>query len=185
MQITAGKYRSLRLKTLPTTQTRPTSSLVKEAIFSSIGPYFTGGVMLDLFAGSGAMGLEAISRGFEFCYFADRNPAAVKIIRSNISTLAVQKQTLVWQLDFIAVLKKCVALNLKFDLIYLDPPYLQYDVNQLLASINAFDLLNEHGQIICETQKDQALLANYGIITRSKEKIFSLTKITFYQKGTE
>ena len=184
MRIIAGKYRSLKLVALKSNKTRPTSGIVKEAIFSSLGSYFDGGVMLDLFAGSGAMGLEAISRGMEFCYMADSNPAAVKVIRENIKNLNVTDQTMVWQLDFISVLKKCLALDLKFDLIYLDPPYLKYQGDQLLEMIAAFDLLKPFGMIILESRKEEVFKDSYAIIKKTKEKSYGKSKVTFFKKGS-
>ncbi len=184
MRIIAGKFRSLKLQTLKSNQTRPTSGIVKEAIFSSLGSYFDGGVMLDLFAGSGAMGLEAISRGMEFAYMADSNPQAVKIIKENVKNLKVANQTLIWQLDFISVLKKCLALNLKFDLIYLDPPYQKYQADQLLEMIATFDLLKPGGRLVLESGKDAIFKDSYAIMKKTKVKSYGKTQVTFFQKGS-
>ena len=99
MRIVAGNFRSRRIEAPRSDQTRPTLDKVREAVFNRIGPYFEGGVMLDLFAGSGAVGLEALSRGMERVVFVDRSMEAVDVIRRNIAALGVQQVSSVWKMD--------------------------------------------------------------------------------------
>ena len=94
-------------------QTRPTLDKVKEAVFSRIGPCFDGGIMLDLFAGSGSMGLEALSRGIEHVYFVDRSPAAAAVIKANIASLQVEVQCDVWKCDSFAALRRLAGMGVQ------------------------------------------------------------------------
>lgn len=185
MRIIAGEYRSRVIKAVEGTNTRPTTDKIKEAIFSRIGPYFKGGVMLDLFAGSGAMGLEGISRGIEYCYFADVNGTAIRTIYDNVRTLKVEEQCTVWKMDFIQVLRKCMSLDLKFDLIYIDPPYKKQENHLILETIHAFQLLNKDGIVIVESLKEDQFAESYGSIHKEKEAVYGITKITYYRKDDE
>ena len=182
MRIIAGEFRSRKLKTLEGDATRPTSDRVKEAIFSSIGPYFKGGSVLDLFAGSGAIGLEALSRGMEQAYFADANNDAIHVIYDNIRSLDVEKRCTVWKMDFIQVLKRCMALDLQFDLIYLDPPYKKQQNDLVLETIDVFNLLKEKGTIIVESTIEDSFKENYGKIKKNREVEYGKIKVSYYGK---
>jgi len=182
MRIIAGDFRSRKLKTLEGEATRPTSDRVKEAIFSSIGPYFDGGCVLDLFAGSGAIGLEALSRGMSKAYFADASSEAVRVIYDNIRTLNVEEHCTVWKMDFIQVLRKSMTLELQFDLIYIDPPYQKQENNLILETIDVFDLLNHKGNIIVESAVEDSFQEKYGRIKKIKEVVYGKVKITYYGK---
>ncbi|MFR5599976.1 MAG: RsmD family RNA methyltransferase, partial [Holdemania filiformis] len=118
MRIVAGKFRSRLIQAPKGDQTRPTLDKVKEAVFSRIGPYFDGGIMLDLFAGSGSMGLEALSRGIEHVYFVDRSPAAAAVIKANIASLQVEAQCDVWKCDSFAALRRLAGMGVQLDLVY-------------------------------------------------------------------
>lgn len=182
MRITGGTYRSLRLKSLPGEHTRPTLAKTKEAIFNRIGPYFHEGTMLDLFAGSGAMGLEGISRGMSHCYFSDISGQACQVIKQNIATLKVENQATVWKMDYRQVLKKCQQNGIAFDLIFIDPPYRKQDIHQILTLINDYQLANEAADIVVESLKEENFAASYGTINKVKEATYGITKITYYQK---
>ncbi|MDR1795275.1 MAG: 16S rRNA (guanine(966)-N(2))-methyltransferase RsmD [Erysipelotrichaceae bacterium] len=182
MRIIAGEYRSRLLKTLPGSETRPTLDKVREAIFSSLGSYFKGGTMLDLFAGSGAMGLEALSRGMSHIYLADNNPQAIRIIYENIRTLKVEDQCTVWRMDFISVLKKSMALGISYDLVYLDPPYKKQQNDLILETIEVFGLLKPKGFVIVESLKDDVFLEQTGGLKQIKEAFYGKTKVTYYKK---
>lgn len=182
MRIVAGEFRSRKLKTLPGNETRPTSAIVREAIFSSLGPYFEGGNFLDLFAGSGAMGLEALSRGMDKTYFADTSGEAVRVINENIRTLGVEERSTVWKLDFVQVLKKCMVLDLHFDMIYIDPPYKKQENDLILETIDVFDLLLNKGNIVVESALEDNFKDKYGKIIKNREVIYGKVKITYYGK---
>ena len=140
MRINAGRYRNHNIEITNLDTTRETSDKVRQAIFNLIGQFFDGETALDLFAGSGAMGLEAISRGCSSCVFNDLNPKALQTVKKNIDKLKVAPQTTLINKDF----KDCLnSLNgQKFDLIFLDPPYNMKNVDEILSLIKENDLLD-------------------------------------------
>ena len=123
MRIIAGEFASRRLETKKGNATRPTLDKVKEAVFSSLGGYFDGGNVLDLYAGSGAVGLEALSRGMDNAYFSDNDRIACTVIRNNIASLKVEERTKVYPIADMKMLSRMKEEGKKFRLIYLDPPY--------------------------------------------------------------
>ncbi|MEG0313710.1 MAG: 16S rRNA (guanine(966)-N(2))-methyltransferase RsmD [Erysipelotrichaceae bacterium] len=185
MKIVAGKHRSRIINSIESNTTRPTASKIKEAVFSKIGPYFAGGTMLDLFAGSGSIGLEGISRGIEHCYFFDNNSEAIKMINSNITNLHEENTCSVFKLDYKASLKYCLNNNLKFDIIYLDPPYLEQEIAYIMEFIATNKLLNTDGYIVVESLKNDSFGDNYSDIYKLKESKYGITKITYYRKDEE
>lgn len=182
MRIVAGEFRSRVIKAVDGDATRPTTDKVKEAIFSRIGPYFEGGSMLDLFGGSGNMGLEAISRGIDTVYFCDQNARAIQTIRSNCKTLGVEKRCHITKCDYRAMLKSCAEQKLKFDLIVLDPPYKKQQIDEILTFISEHQLLHKRGDIVCESLKEDVFQEKYGDIIRVKDATYGITRITYYTR---
>src|SRR5690625_234062 len=123
MRIISGTNRGLKLKAVPGKNTRPTSDKVKESLFNMIGPYFSGGTCLDLFAGSGSLGLEAISRGIEHATFIDKNGLAIKTIHDNIHKLRAEDKTEVIRVDALRGLQLLSEKDIAYSLIFIDPPY--------------------------------------------------------------
>ena len=168
VRIVAGKHRSRVLKTLDGLDTRPTSDKVKEAVFSRIGPYFEGGIILDLFSGSGSIALEAISRGFEKAIIVDRSKKAINIIRSNVNLLKEENSCEIWPVDYKKALSMCQKKQLKFDLIYLDPPYHLELINELVIKISEYDLLQKNGIIVSESSdKEDIQVQSPSLLTNS------------------
>ncbi|MEF9961124.1 MAG: 16S rRNA (guanine(966)-N(2))-methyltransferase RsmD [Erysipelotrichaceae bacterium] len=180
MRIVAGNYRSRIIKAVPGENTRPTLDKVKEAVFSRIGPYFNGGDMLDLFAGSGNMGIEAQSRGMKHIIFCDAATLAIKTIQANINTLKMDDYEL-WKSDYMNALKRCVIEKKQFDLIYLDPPYDLGAIKIILEFIDEHQLLKEDGNLICETLKNEILTNQYQNLKQIKEATYGISKITYYR----
>jgi 16S rRNA (guanine(966)-N(2))-methyltransferase RsmD len=123
MRIISGTARGTKLYTLEGDNTRPTLDRVKEALFSKINIDLIDSVILDLFAGSGALGLESLSRGAKKAYFCDSSFKAIKIINQNIEKTKMKDKSVVIQKDFLQALEQINNQNVKFDLIFLDPPY--------------------------------------------------------------
>lgn len=146
MKIISGKYRGKTLKTLEGMDTRPTTSRVKESVFNIIQFSVADSDILDLFAGSGQMGIECLSRGANSVDFIDQNPKAINIIKNNLKICDENQRVL--QTDYVSFIKSC---NKKYDIIFLDPPYSTEMINNSLNLINDFKLLKECGIIICET----------------------------------
>nr|WP_255370396.1 16S rRNA (guanine(966)-N(2))-methyltransferase RsmD [Holdemania sp. Marseille-P2844] len=185
MRIVAGKFRSRLIQAPKGDQTRPTLDKVKEAVFSRIGPYFDGGVMLDLFAGSGSMGLEALSRGVEHVYFVDRSPAAAAVIKANIASLQVEAQCDVWKCDSFAALRRLAGMGVQLDLVYLDPPYQKQQLHKIMQQLDALNLIRDHGQVILESLKEDEFDEAYHQLHRVKEATYGISRISYYRKETE
>ncbi|MDL2276850.1 16S rRNA (guanine(966)-N(2))-methyltransferase RsmD [Breznakia sp. OttesenSCG-928-G09] len=179
MRITAGEYRSRRLKSLDGDSTRPTSDKVKEAIFSSIGPYFDGGVLLDLFGGSGGITLEAISRGMEEAYVCDKNKKAIEVIKENVRALDVHNCVKIIQGDYKATLQKLV--DEKFDIVFLDPPYAMDVSEEIIAFLIQNEMLYAHSVIIVESKADKSFSIPYKDLEIYKEKHYGISKVTYFR----
>lgn len=155
MRIVGGKYRH-RLIIYPDDMehTRPTKDRIREAIFSALGD-ITNSNALDLYAGSGAMGLEALSRGASKCAFVDVSPIAIKTIKGNLDNLKITSEEYILIKDKdINALERFKTLNEKFDLVFLDPPYEQGQYQQIVDLLLSKDLLNEHAVIVIEANRD-------------------------------
>ena len=150
MKIIAGKYRSRVLVTLEGLNTRPMMSRMKESVFNTIGPFFDGDVVLDLFGGSGALSLESLSRGASFSYIVEKSHEAVKIIKKNVDSLKENDNVKILNMDYKLALKKFKEENRSFDIIFLDPPYRLNIVSEIIDYINANNLLKDKGVIVCQ-----------------------------------
>lgn len=183
MRIVAGRLRSRKIQAVSGDSTRPTGDKIKGAIYSRLGPYFTGGIMLDLFGGSGNMGLEALSRGFDEVYFCDRNPKAIATIQANAQDLKVAAQCHIMKKDYRQMLREMNDQKICFDLIYLDPPYRDQRIDEILQYIAAHRLLKPQGDIVCESRKEDVFLDQYEDIVKRKEVTYGITKITYYTRS--
>lgn len=181
MRIIAGKFGSRVLESLDGDNTRPTQDKIKEAIFSKIGPYFNGGLVLDIFGGSGALGLESISRGADFAYFADNNYKACKVIENNIKKLGLEKNTCVVKADYMSLLNQ--VNDKQFKVIFIDPPYALKVHHEILKYIDEHNMLLDNGVIVVETSNEDSFddyeYQNFKII---KEKQYKITKITYFER---
>ncbi len=148
MRIIAGKYRSRVLKTLSGMNTRPMTDRMKEAVFNTIGPYFSEIIVLDLFGGSGALSLEAISRGAKEAFIVDNNKDAIKIINENVKLLNEQDKVKIIQTSYLEAIKRLA--NWQFDLIFLDPPYIMNVNNEIIDLFVKLGMLKEGTIIVCQ-----------------------------------
>ncbi|MGN1295276.1 MAG: 16S rRNA (guanine(966)-N(2))-methyltransferase RsmD [Bacilli bacterium] len=149
IRIVSGKYRHLVLKQPNVNSTRPTMDKVREALMSSLGFYIQDKVVLDLFAGSGALGIEALSRGAKRCVFVDNNFEAVKTIKENIKSLRIEEETEVIKCEYMSYLQNS---NEKFSLVFLDPPYKEKDsYEKVISYLLNEQRLTEDGIIVLES----------------------------------
>lgn len=182
MRIIAGEFKSRHLKTLPGKNTRPTLDKVRESFFHKIGPYFEGGTALDLYGGSGAVGLEALSRGMDFVYIADVSKAAVAIIKENVQSLKVQDRCKVLNMRDQSVLNFCQQNHISFDFIYLDPPYGYSSLNRILESIDTNHLLSESGQCLVECGLEDEINQAFNSMELVESVIYGISKIYFFRR---
>ena len=152
MRIITGKAKGIKLLTLEGNDTRPTSERTKEAVFSMLQFDIEGRVVLDLFAGSGQMGLEALSRGAAHVYLVDSGKGAFNIIKKNIEKSRLSDGCSALCEDFITFLKKHSDLE-KFDIVFLDPPYASDMINQALDLLFERELIKETSYIVCESDR--------------------------------
>ena len=155
MRIISGKARGTKLYTLDGNNTIPTLDRVKESLFNIIQNEIPGSIFLDLFSGSGAIGLEAVSRGAEKAILCDNSKAAIEIIKKNIQKTNFEDKTILYNKEYDFVLKN--ELNEKVDIVYIDPPYKTDFVCKAIKILIERDLLKEDSYIIVETDQEQII----------------------------
>lgn len=168
MRIITGSARGIALKTLEGDNTRPTPERVKEAVFSSIQFDIEGKTMLDLFAGSGQMGLEALSRGAEKVTFADASRDAIGIVTENAKKTKLYQRANVLCMDWQSYIKAAGGRN-RFDYIYLDPPYALGILPDVLTAIYDAAMADENSLVICESEKPLKTAENVMLAARYDE----------------
>ena len=175
MKIVSGIYGGRPLKTLEGKTTRPTSDKVRGAIFNMIGPYFEGGRVLDLYAGSGGLSIEAVSRGMSSAVLVERERKAQAIVAENIQmTKEVGKFELL-KMDAERALEQVSG---EFDLIFLDPPYAKEQIVADIEKMDEKELFSE--DVMCETDKAVELPEEIACLGIWKEKIYGISKVTVY-----
>ena len=179
MRVITGKARGVALKTPEGLQTRPTADRVKEALFSVIQFDIPGAAVLDLFGGTGQLGIEALSRGAKHAVFVDESDKACRLIRENLKRTKLEQQGSVVRSDYLAYLGRC---NEKFNLIFLDPPYAEVFLENALKRITEIDILQSGGIIITERPLGKELSFEFEGYTRSKDYKYGNTLITLYRK---
>lgn len=182
MKVVSGRFRGLNLKAVPTNNTRPTSAKVKEAVFSMLVPYMNDGIALDLFAGTGSLGIEAVSRGYETAYLVDKAYKAINTIKENVEKTRAEDSFVVIKSAATEALKKFAEDGVKFDLVLLDPPYRMKITEQIIKDMVEQGLLNEDAIIVDETDYDIDL-SDFDRIELLKEKRYKDTKVALYQFG--
>lgn len=156
MRVIAGKYKSRTLKAVPSRLTRPTTDKNKENLYNMIGPYFQGGICLDLFAGSGGLGIEAISRGMDELYAVDKQYKAIQVIRENINSLKIENAHIM-KSDYRKALDSFKEEKVKFDLVLLDPPYGMKINHNIIQTLKDNGNLNNHCILVIEDLKEEKL----------------------------
>lgn len=179
MRVITGKARGVNLKTPEGLTTRPTTDRVKEALFSIINFDIPNARVLDLFGGTGQLGIEALSRGAKSAVFVDAGEPACKLIKENLRRTKLENQASVVRADYLDYLKRCKE---QFDIIFLDPPYAEVFLENSIKSITEIDILQSGGIIVCERPLDKELPWEYRGYTRSKDYKYGKTLITLYRK---
>lgn len=182
MRVISGTARGTRLKTPEGLLTRPTTDRVKEAIFSIIQFEVEGSRFLDLFGGSGQMGIEALSRGAASAVIVDGRREACRLIQDNLRLTRLAPKAKVVQSDYLAYLDRCRET---FDLIFLDPPYAEVFLENALKKISEIDILSSRGIIICERPADKLLEFEIPGLTRGKDYRYGKTWVTIFRKADE
>ena len=180
MRVITGTARGRRLKELPGLATRPTTDKVKESLFNIVQFDIEGRKVLDLFGGTGQLGIEALSRGAEHVTFVDLSKAAAGVIRENVKACGFSERAQVLQGDALAFLSGCRE---KFGLVCLDPPYESGLLEKTLETIAAIDIMAGNGIIVCESAVERELPALDAPYEKGREYRYGKIKITLYRRN--
>lgn len=179
MRVITGRARGVQLKTPDGMKTRPTADRVKEALFSIINFDLPGAKVLDLFGGTGQLGIEALSRGAQSAVFVDAWEDACRLIRENLKRTKLEVEGKVVRSDYLDYLNRC---NERFDIIFLDPPYAEVYLENALKRITEIDILQSDGIIVTERPFGKELPWEFDGYTRSKDYKYGKTLLTIYRK---
>ncbi|MFC5680431.1 16S rRNA (guanine(966)-N(2))-methyltransferase RsmD [Streptococcus downii] len=177
MKIVSGIYGGRPLKTLEGKTTRPTSDKVRGAVFNMIGPYFEGGRVLDLYAGSGGLSIEAVSRGMSSAVLVERDRKAQAVIAENIN---MTKEISKFQLLKMEADRALEQVGGTFDLVFLDPPYAKEQIVADIEKMAERNLFSQEIMVVCETDKSVELPEEIACLGIWKEKIYGISKVTVY-----
>ncbi|MFB5083496.1 16S rRNA (guanine(966)-N(2))-methyltransferase RsmD [Symbiobacterium thermophilum] len=181
MRVITGSAKGRPLKTVKSRAVRPTSDRVKESLFNIIGSRVVDADFLDLFAGSGAVGIEALSRGARACVFVELQTAHLKVVADNLRTTGLAGRAELIRRDARAALVDLSHRGRRFDFIFVDPPYGQDLVPAVLALIDGHGVLAEDGWVICEHHAKDPVPAAAGGLYRFREVLFGETMLSIYR----
>lgn len=180
MRVISGELKGRKLEKLEGLEIRPTSDRVKESLFNMLGAKVFDKSFLDLFAGTGGIGIEAYSRGAAEVVFVDTNAKSIQVLKGNLEKFKILDKVEIYNTDYINAISKFAADNRKFDIIFMDPPYLKgYEKNALLE-ISDKDLLSPKGIIIIEHDLTDEMPEKSGRLTMTRQKKYGKTMLAFY-----
>ena len=177
MKIVSGIYGGRPLKTLEGKTTRPTSDKVRGAVFNMIGPYFEGGRVLDLYAGSGGLSIEAVSRGMSSAVLVERDRKVQAVVAENIQ---MTKEASKFQLLKMEADRALEQVGGTFDLVFLDPPYAKEQIVADIEKMAERNLFSQEIMVVCETDKSVELPEEIACLGIWKEKVYGISKVTVY-----
>ena len=180
MRVTTGLARGRKLVAPQGLDTRPSSDMTKQAVFNIVQNYVEGSTFLDLFAGSGQMGIEALSRGAKHAVFVDASPKAIQAVRENLAHCGFADKAKVAQMDAQSFLKSTTT---RFDLAFLDPPYQQQIIDAVLPAV--VQQMAPGGIILCETERNEQLPEQAGDYALTKTYFYGKAEITAYRRPEE
>ena len=180
MRVVSGEYGGRTLKTLEGKNTRPTGDKVRAAIFSMLGQYFEGGLVLDLYSGSGGLAIEAISRRCDRAIMVEKDRQAQQVIQANID---MTKDNERFTLMKMTSDKAISLLNEPFDLVFLDPPYAKEQIVKDIEKLEDRGLLSPEVTIVCETDKSVELPDTIATFSLIKQKNYGISKVSLYERN--
>ncbi len=184
MRVIGGKFKSRKLKFPRSKAIRPATDRLKETIFDTLGGNLSGLTVLDLYAGMGSIGIEALSRGAEKSTFVDQSPLAIRFIHENLNALGLTAQAEVLKMDSLRSIPYLAARQKKpqpFHIIFIDPPYNQGLVKKTLLTISQFDILSPHGVIVIEHTRQEELPSLKSFVAERTNK-YGITCLSFLHK---
>jgi len=185
MRVIAGERKGMPLKAVNGNTTRPTTDKVKESLFNILGPFFNGGVVLDLFAGSGGLGIEALSRGMDQAIFIEKDGKAYQNLKENIEKCRYEKVAEAYRNDATRALKLLMKREVQANLIFLDPPYAKHSYYKMVEDIITNHIVAKDGIIVCEHDNQLKLPQQMATFTKYREEKYGSTIISFYRLEEE
>lgn len=183
LRVTGGEARGRRIRSIPGRGTRPTADRVRVALFNILGPRLTGAHVLDLFAGSGSLGIEALSRGAARAVFVEKDRACVLVIRHNLSELGYESLSQVRQGDVVAEVKRLGIEGACFDIIFLDPPYAAEALTVALLAVSEAGVMSQGCVVVAEhsSRSEPPLIPGLSLTDR---RIYGDTALSFFVRGS-
>ena len=181
MRVVAGERKGIPLKAISGTTTRPTTDKIKESLFNIIGPYFEGGIVLDLFAGSGGLGIETLSRGAERAIFIEKDTRAFQTLKENLKKCRYEDVSETYRTDANRAIKALLKREIEIDYLFVDPPYEKIKYYDLISELIEGGKLAQDAIIVCEHAADIELPDEYGPYARGREEKYGNTNISIYR----
>ncbi|WP_208920186.1 16S rRNA (guanine(966)-N(2))-methyltransferase RsmD [Paenibacillus uliginis] len=181
MRVVAGRAKGRPLKSVPGMGTRPTTDKVKEAIFSMIGPYFDGGTVLDLFAGTGGLGIEALSRGMERAVFIDMEPKSIDTIKANLKSTGFEPCAEIYRNEAGRAIKALEKRKYIFDLVFLDPPYRMKNGDVLMTEMATRGLLSAGALLVLEYESSYSYTEGINGFCHLRTAKYGETTVSIYE----
>lgn len=181
MRVISGKARGLKLNAPKNEDVRPTTDRVKESLFNIINSYVLDSNVLDLFAGTGSLGIECLSRGANKCVFVDKSKESMAIVKSNIKKARVENESITLNTDFKNAIVSLGKKSEKFNIIFMDPPYYKNMFIDALSAVDENNLLEEDGIIVVEHDTVDSFPENVGRLYKNRDKKYGNTTLTFYK----
>lgn len=182
LRVISGSAKGHKLKTVNGTVTRPTADRVKESVFNIISSFISGARVLDLYSGTGNLGIEALSRGADFSLFVDKGRECILTIKENLFHTKLSEKSSIMPMDVFAALNKLSKENRKFDIIFLDPPYKLNIINYLITYILDNNLLNEGGVIVCHYVKGNFKSSDVDRLVLIKNYNYGKSEVSIFKK---
>lgn len=181
MRIIGGQARGRRIGTLRGMRLRPTADRVKEALFNILPRDFTGARILDVFAGSGSLSIEALSRGAASVLLVDSSREAARLIERNLTQLGFLDRSKIWTKPVGSALHQLGARGAKFDVIFIDPPYDEGWLGKVLAAIDAGKVAAERGIVVAEHSRRERVASCYGVLALVDQRSYGDTRLSFFE----
>ncbi|CDN46094.1 MULTISPECIES: 16S rRNA (guanine(966)-N(2))-methyltransferase RsmD [Paenibacillus] len=185
MRVIAGEAKGRPLKAVPGMNTRPTTDKVKEAVFSMIGPYFEGGWALDLFAGTGGLGIEALSRGMDKAVFVDQDRTSIAVVKANVEAAGMSGRAEIYTNDAGRAVKALAKRGIAFAAVFLDPPYRLTHMDAQMMELQERRLLADDAVIVVEHDAGHAYPEVIGGCQQTRRVQYGETAVTVYRYRPE
>lgn len=183
MRVITGSARGRRLKSVKGSTTRPTTDRVKESLFAILGTTVTAGAFLDLYAGTGGVGIEALSRGAPWAVFLDHNRRSTRVIRENLRLTGLENRAEVYTVDVYRGIEILGKRKLKFNVVFLDPPYAEHRAVPTLLALSRAQVVAETGTVVAEHGRGEKIPSRAGSFFLEKSKTYGDTVLSFWRLG--